>query len=230
MLFRVDSEVRMSSKNPSVETPLGDAMWQVSTQSPRCPAESGFPLAQRETDVCSAEHQMPQLVCVEKPHCAKTLLIKDQHHTLRTARCSYLREPWWRDVAPGPAGFQLWSSSAPCALCTESWHTHQLFLTLHRFSAFSSLPSLSPSPTPPPTPTASSEMWKCVYNPKTECPDNLVLSLLLPRKDNFTNSLCHKTFQNVISKGPHLINRRRFKNNIYTSWKRKGFFKRPRHI
>ena len=77
-----------------METTLGDAMWQVSMQSPRCPAESGFSLAQKETAVCSAEHQMPQLVCVEKPHCAKTLLIKDQPHTLRAARCSYLREPW----------------------------------------------------------------------------------------------------------------------------------------
>lgn len=221
MLFWVDSEVRMSSKNPSMETTLGDAMWQVSMQSPRCPAESGFSLAQKETAVCSAEHQMPQLVCVEKPHWAKTLLIKDQHHTLHAVRCSYLRAPWWLDAAPGPAGFQLWSSSPPPALCTESWHTHQLFLTLHHLSAFS-LPPLSPSPPllhHPPPPAV-----KCVYNPKTECPDNLILSVLLPRKDNFTNSLCHKTFQNAISKGPHLINRRRFKNNIYMSWKRKRIF------
>lgn len=123
-----------------------------------------------------------------------------------------------------PALVQL----TPPALCMESWHMHQLLLTLHHSSAFSSPPFLSPSPPllhHPPPPAA-----KCVYNPKTECPDSLALALLLPRKDDFTNSLCHKTFQNVISKGPHLINRRRFKNNIYTSWKRKEFFKRPSHI
>lgn len=147
MVFWVDSKVRMSSKNPSVETTLGDAMWQVSTQSPRYPAEPGFPLAQKETAVCSAEHQMPQLVCVENPHWAKTPLIKDQHHTLRAARCSYLREPWWWDVAPGPAGFPLWSSSP---LLPFAWRlgTYTSSFSLSITPLPSSLPASCPRPLP----------------------------------------------------------------------------------